>query len=151
MKTRKILFALLAGAVLASGISIAEQTVYRWVDENGVIHLSDEPPEGVEAEEISAPDLKAEAADGADSAPKPMMQAKVPLPTPKEYPFGDKSLADLEGRCEAARAARDRQCESENATDTAQCEPSDQQDDSADELPECVEYHNELSRRNGER
>ena len=30
--------------VVACAITYAQQTVYKWVDEDGVVHFSDEPP-----------------------------------------------------------------------------------------------------------
>ena len=125
---------------------MAEQTVYRWIDENGVIHLSDEPPEGVEAEEIAVSDLQPKVSDDKDPASKPMMQARVPLPTPKEIPFGDMSLTELDAGCDEAREAE--RCKSEDGADSSDCEQSASE---GDDPPECVQLQQELERRNSER
>jgi hypothetical protein len=49
---RVILFTLMSVACAAVAISA---TVYRWVDENGVVHYSDQPHENAEKVTVSAP------------------------------------------------------------------------------------------------
>ena len=48
---RKLLFTLMS---LACSVAVAA-TVYKWVDENGVVHYSDQPHENAEKVELKAP------------------------------------------------------------------------------------------------
>lgn len=61
-----MLFSLCLAAALAAGTSQARE-IYRWVDENGVVHFSDEAPpetaEGVKQIEIDEADSNAPADD----------------------------------------------------------------------------------------
>lgn len=47
--------AVLALLLLIASTSLAAQEVYRWVDENGVVHYSDQPREGAERVQIRQP------------------------------------------------------------------------------------------------
>lgn len=56
MDIRPLAIAALAIAVLAAGVAHGE--VYRWVDEDGTVHYSDEPHEGDdEAEQVDIPEV----------------------------------------------------------------------------------------------
>jgi hypothetical protein len=49
MKKLKALFIVFFLILIITGLARAE--IYRWVDEDGVVHISDVPPEGVEPNE----------------------------------------------------------------------------------------------------
>jgi len=49
---RTFLFTLMS--VLACTVAVSA-TVYRWVDENGVVHFSDQPHENAEKVQLKAP------------------------------------------------------------------------------------------------
>jgi hypothetical protein len=119
MLTRK------GGVVLALGIILtivfgniyAQKTVYKWVDEDGVVHFSEEPPvesPDVEIETLTtdpapayvAPAQPAAKPPSASSADVKSQQAQPEIPdTPpvKEIDITEMSLADLDRRCESAR------------------------------------------------
>ena len=40
---RRLLFTLMISASLVCAVAAASTTVYKWVDENGVVHYSDQP------------------------------------------------------------------------------------------------------------
>lgn len=55
---------LIVATLLAAGPALAEQagTAWRWVDENGVVHFSDQPPPGPEdAESLKLPEYEVQA------------------------------------------------------------------------------------------
>ena len=116
------------GGALALGIILAvvcanvyaQQTVYRWVDEEGVVHYSEEPPAEspkVEVEVFTtdpAPPyvppaqttIKLPSASETDVEYQ-SAQPKIPIRPPvKEMDITEMSLADLDRRCEAAREER---------------------------------------------
>jgi hypothetical protein len=95
----------------------AQQTGYKWVDEEGVIHFGDEPPgesQTVEVETLTTdpapryvppaqPTIKSQPAVEADvenQSAKPEIQTRPPV---KEIDISEMSLADLDRRCEDAR------------------------------------------------
>ena len=122
----------------------AEETVYKWVDEDGVVHFSDAPPaEGdpTDAETIIIP-KSAPVAAPAQPAPKPATvprtssssQSKKPAAeTPPLFERSDitsMSVADLDRRCEEAREkmiaplreAEIAKCKQDKKNDPAWCE-----------------------------
>jgi hypothetical protein len=95
----------------------AQQTVYKWVDEEGVVHFGEKPPgesSEVEVEVITTDPAPryvppaqttiksppAAATDVENESAKPEIQ--IP-PQVKEIDITEMSLADLDRRCEAAR------------------------------------------------
>ena len=95
----------------------AQQTVYKWVDEEGVVHFGEEPPKEspkVEVEVITtdpAPPYVPPAQTtiksaspsepvGEDQSAQPEIQVHPPV---KQIDITEMSLADLDRRCEAAR------------------------------------------------
>jgi hypothetical protein len=113
------------GAVLALGVILAvvcgsvyaQQKVYKWVDEEGVVHFSEEPPgESPETDvDVFTTDpappyvppaqttVKSPSASEKDVA-KPSAQPKTQTRPPvKKMDITEMSLADLDRRCEAAR------------------------------------------------
>ena len=45
----------LVGLFLASSFGLTAAQVYKWVDENGVVHFSDKPPEHQQSSEVDMP------------------------------------------------------------------------------------------------
>ena len=95
----------------------AEKTVYKWVDNDGVVHFSDEPPGGsdaVETETLTIPKsppvvtstqpvaTTPAASTSIDEALSPQPAAETPLLFEK-VDITKMSLADLDLRCEEAR------------------------------------------------
>jgi hypothetical protein len=98
----------------------AQQTVYKWVDEEGVVHFSEEPPgESPKAEvEVFITDaappyvppaqttIKSPSAaetDAESQSAQPEIQIRPPV---KELDITEMSLADLDRRCEDVRDER---------------------------------------------
>ena len=116
------------GAVFAFGIILtvicasadAQQTVYKWVDEDGVVHFGEEPPGespevGVEVfttdpapsyVPVTQTTIKSPSASKAD-VENQSAQPEIPIPARvKEIDITEMSLADLDRRCEDAREER---------------------------------------------
>ena len=140
------------GGFLALGIILtvacasvyAQQTVYKWVDEDGVVHFSEEPPDESPKDEVEvfttdpAPPyvppaqttIKSRSASepnfGNKSA-QPKIQTRPPV---KEIDIREMSLAALDRRCEDAReekiaplkAAEIAKCIQTGTGDQAWCE-----------------------------
>lgn len=135
--------------VVAIGLSIfcaganAQQTVYKWVDEDGVVHFSDAPPDQsklAETETISIP-RSPPAPVTAQPAPKPPISSAAKVanqpqqraqaaPANQQIDISNMSIADLDRRCEAARerkiaplrAAEIAKCKENKRNDPAWCE-----------------------------
>ena len=135
----RILAMCIALMFLAVGIE-AQQTVYKWVDEDGVVHFGQSPPAGVEAERITtaaapqavpqqAPASAAPVSEPAD-APRPEEPPAAPEPVAATTSIADMTLAELDQRCEAAREAKIaplrvaeiERCKAEPRNDPAFCE-----------------------------
>lgn len=114
------LFTLGVAAILLGGTAHAQQTVYKWVDANGVVHFSDEPPAGSEAANVEIittdrgptyvpPRQPASAAPAAPAAtsgvPSPAPQAAVPALI-EAADIASMSLPELDRRCDDARERR---------------------------------------------
>ena len=115
---RLVLSAILIAGLLAPMTSAyAQQKVYKWVDEEGVIHFSEEPPD--ESDEVNvetfttdpappytppAPtDVKSQSAFEAHVEKKPV-QPELRMPEPaKQADIAEMSLVELDVRCEDAR------------------------------------------------
>jgi hypothetical protein len=119
MTTRRI------GRVLAICIALmclavganAQQTVYKWVDEEGVVHFGEAPPDGIEAERFTtdtpppAPPPRPTSTvpeSGAETpaSSQPARQQAVTVPTAVATPLADMTLAELDRRCDQAREAK---------------------------------------------
>ena len=152
----------------------AQQTVYKWVGEDGVVHFGETPPEGVTAERIttsappqSVPSAPAPRAEEVES-PQPKIAKTASLPTAVAPAITDLSLAELDKRCDDAReakiaplrAAEIESCKAQPRNDPAFCEShnADFGDGGRtvsgtirprmfDDLPECVEALQERNRR----
>jgi len=133
----------IALTVVCAG-AYAEKTVYKWVDENGVVHFSDAPPaeaNPAEAETIVIPKSPSVSAPAQPVARPTTVsqqsdnnQSKKPAAkTPQLFGQTDitkLSLGDLDRRCEEARekmiaplrAAEIAKCKQDKREDPAWCE-----------------------------
>ena len=94
-------------------------TVYRWVDESGVIHItSEKPPAGVRAEKLELPTAKP--ASGA-SAKSGASQTKSPTASPAQVAERAEVLSSLKNReCVLALEALDRKTSASEPTSAAE-------------------------------
>jgi len=110
-------FALGIILMVACGSVYAQQTVYKWVDKDGVVHFSEEPPDESANDEVEvfttdpAPPyvppaqttIKSPSASETD-VEKQSAQPEIQIPPRvKEIDITEMSLADLDRRCEDAR------------------------------------------------
>jgi len=119
MLTRNCSGFLAFGIILtvAFGSVYAQQTVYKWVDEDGVVHFSEEPPDESPKDDVEvfttdpAPPYvppvqtitkppSASATDVEKQSAKPEIQKP---PQAKQIDITEMSLTDLDRRCEDAR------------------------------------------------
>ena len=118
---RNTLTAILLIGLLATTASVyAQQKVYKWVDEEGVVHFSQEPPvasPNVEVETLTtdpAPPYVPPTQTTVKTQPAPetavakqSAQPEIPTQPPaREVDIKKMSLADLDRRCEDAREER---------------------------------------------
>jgi len=112
------LAAILSIGLLVSSASVcAQQQVYKWVDEDGVVHFSQEPPGESTEVEVEAfktdpappyvppaqTTVKLPSASETD-VENQIAQAKTSPPPPvKQINISDMSLSELDRRCEDAR------------------------------------------------
>ena len=104
---RALISLLLALGVSASLSALAAQNgTYRWYDENGTVHYSDVPPEGVEAEfikfassgkskEETATDANAQPGDDQTAGDKSKVYDKMEAMPPKDPELCKKAKANL--------------------------------------------------------
>ena len=133
----------LALTAVCAGV-YAEKTVYKWVDEDGVVHFSDALPaeaEPADAEILvipKSPPVTAPAQPAAKPATVPQTssssQSKTPAaetpPLFEKIDIANMSLADLDLRCEDAREkmiaplreAEIAKCKQDRTNDPAWCE-----------------------------
>ena len=77
MRTKVILISLLLGVTAALLMEpLAGEEVYRWVDEDGVVHFDDQPGENKEAVQVDS-----QSGVGGDQAPAPAYPAKPSEPS----------------------------------------------------------------------
>jgi len=122
----------------------AQETVYKWVDEDGVVHFSDAPPdesEAVESETLTtakpppyvAPAQTVVKSPAASEADGEKQSAQPEIETPplfRKVDIATLSVADLDRRCEDAREkliaplreAEIAKCKQQEDTDPARCE-----------------------------
>jgi len=132
--------------MLGAAIAHAQQKVYKWVDEDGVVHFSDSPPDDSAAaetittapaptpSETRTPSMPqtgqspaAEDSTSTNSASLP--KAEVLAPAPKDD-ISSMSLTALDRRCEVAREkkiaplreAEIQQCKQDRRNDPNYCE-----------------------------
>ena len=159
-------------AFLAEGAN-AQQTLYKWVDEDGVVHFEESPPEGVNAERITTTAAPQNVAPKVPSATPPPASPRPKQPADASRPVvslsvADMTLAQLDQRCEAARQAKIaplreaeiKKCKAQPRNDPAFCERHNADFGEGgrnvngtvrprmfDDLPECVEALQERNRR----
>ena len=129
---------------LACASVYAQQTVFRWVDEDGVVHFSDAPPdesEAVESETLTtekpppyvAPAQPVVQSPAASETEGEKQSAPPEIETPplvRKADIATLSVADLDRRCEDAREkliaplreAEIAKCNQQEDTDPARCE-----------------------------
>ena len=122
----------------------AQQTVFRWVDEDGVVHFSDAPPdesEAVESETFTTekpppsiapaqPVVKSPAASETEGEKQSAPPEIETPPLVRKVDIATLSVADLDRRCEDAREkliaplreAEIAKCNQQEDTDPARCE-----------------------------
>jgi hypothetical protein len=119
-KNGGVFFALCIILTVVYASVYAQQTVYKWVDEEGVVHFGDAPPEESEAVESEtftteksppyAPPAQTAIKSPSDSETDVEIQSAQPKtqirPPVKEIDIAEMSLADLDRRCEDAREER---------------------------------------------
>ena len=138
-------FIVVVGILLSIAVPTnAQQVVYKWVDEDGVVHFSDAPPEGSNPADTEtlvtakSPRAPVPAQSVANTAAPSVTAAEIDSPeseikTPVLYEkadIGKMSLADLDLRCEEAREkmiaplreAEIAKCKQDERNDPAFCE-----------------------------
>ena len=103
-------------ALMVAAVTASAQVVYRWVDENGVLHIADEKPEGVEAEVISVPRGTSQQTVPAPPEPEPVPLIQQPSADATtaagetsqilQRAPSEMTLDELDERCETARELR---------------------------------------------
>jgi len=118
----------------------AQQTVYKWVDEEGVVHFGEEPPgESPKGEvevfttdpappyvppaQTTTKSLSALETDVEKKSAQPEIQKR---PLVKEIDIADMSLADLDRRCEDVRDAKIAPLKEAEIANCVQTETGDQ-------------------------
>jgi hypothetical protein len=103
--------------MIVCGSVYAQQKVYKWVDEDGVVHYGEEPPgESTEAKvEVFTTDpapayvppaqttIKSTSTSETNLQKQPTQRESPTRPQAKEIDIREMSLADLDRRCEDAR------------------------------------------------
>jgi len=137
---------LVLGAILmiVGTCAHAQQTVYKWVDKEGVVHFSDEPPDAsaeTDVEKITTdkppahvpaaqPMIESHATSDRQ-VKEPSTQPEIELPSPvSKADIKSMSLEELDRRCEDAREAKSAplreaeiaKCKSQEKNDPAWCE-----------------------------
>jgi hypothetical protein len=142
---RAALTVILVVGLLATPASVyAQQKVYKWVDEEGVVHFSEEPPSESPEDEVETfttdpapryvPPAQAtvkspSVAEAHIVSQSPQPQSQVPPPA-KKIDITEMSLSELDRRCEDAReqkiaplrAAEIAKCIETETGDQAWCE-----------------------------
>ena len=58
--------------------SAAQEDIYRWVDDKGVVHFGDRPPQQADVEKISIPESQIQPSDGSDPVDQEASQSPQP-------------------------------------------------------------------------
>jgi hypothetical protein len=175
-KSSGLLIVLGASLTLASISGQAQQTVYKWVDKDGVVQFSDSPPDnsvGVEtittdkSPPAPAPRPVASPAAAVETAPSAPAAAPTPAPAPR-VDISTMSIAELDRRCNDAREdmigpmreSEIAKCQADKRNDPEFCvrfnatfgDGGRNTNGSIrprlfDDLPECVDAQQELNRR----
>ena len=161
---------------LCSG-AVAEQVVYKWVDEDGVVHFGDAPPDEATAAEAvvipKSPPVSSQLPAAAPAAVEAPEAAPAPIKAemPASYQKADiskLSIAELDRRCDKAREgmiaplrqAEIEKCKQDKRDDPAYCERFNADFGEGgktvsgafrprmfDDLPDCVDARDDLNRR----
>jgi len=134
-------FIALVGILLAIAVPAdAQQTVYKWVDEDGVVHMGDSPPNNAQnvetitiapANTAVAPTRGPAPKQSADPVPsQPVGPPATEVPTAAPVDSSAMTLAELDQRCEDAREkkiaplreAEIESCKQNRRSDPAFCE-----------------------------
>jgi len=118
----------------------AEQTVYKWVDEDGVVHFSDSPPADSKPDDVETvaipksppapPVIQPPAASTTATRPQSKQPETPAAPRVEKIDISTMSLADLDRRCDDARErkiaplreAEIAKCKQDKRNDPAWCE-----------------------------
>ena len=118
----------------------AQQTVYKWTDEDGVVHMGDSPPDDAQTvETITIQPSKSAVAPVRTTVPKrsadpmpsqPVAPPATDVPTAAPVDISAMTLAELDQRCEDAREekiaplreAEIASCKQDRRNDPAYCE-----------------------------
>jgi len=145
MLAKNISWVLVLGFILPffATSTFAQQTVYKWVDEDGVVHFGDAPPDDVEAVETTTLTLEASAptvpaAQPAVKVPdaskkvdeNQQVQPQIASAPVKEVNISNLTLEELDQRCDSAREkkiaplreAEIEKCKQSERSDPAWCE-----------------------------
>ena len=101
-----ILIAFVASAMSAGSAVAQSKTMYKWVDENGVVHFSDKKPMDAPVEEQSIP------MDAPPSGPNPYADAVAENDTASVAEQRRQDISANRKQAQADLAARQAQCES---------------------------------------
>jgi hypothetical protein len=98
-------------ALCTTGRADAVGEVYKWTDENGVVHYTDSPPEGkpFTTKEVKAPSVPA-------PAPAPEADATTEAPAATGTPPADAAKSPEQRNCEIARKNFETLSANENIT-----------------------------------
>ena len=102
--------------------SAAGEEVYRWVDDNGVVHFGDRPPQQKEAEVISLPQSPG-ISSGSSSDPDPVNPADAQVPQPSIAQQARDARAEARREREAKAEATAENCNAARQA-VSQLEPS---------------------------
>ena len=58
--------------------SAAQEEIYRWVDDKGVVHFGDRPPQQADVEKISIPESQIQPSEGSDPVDQEASQSPQP-------------------------------------------------------------------------
>jgi len=136
------LITLLVAVAAAALPALADQAVYKWVDEEGVVHFSETPPQDAPSGSVekltvqpAPPGAARQAAVPPDKPPAARRTQRQPAPAsaPAEAAVPDISamtLDELDRRCDAARErkiaplrqAEIEKCQADKRNDPAWCE-----------------------------
>lgn len=100
-----ILIALVAGAVIAGSAVAQSKTMYKWTDENGVVHFSDQKPMDAPVEEQDIP------MEAPPAGPNPYADAVAANDTASVAEQRRQDISESRKQAQADLAARTVQCE----------------------------------------
>lgn len=103
MQVRRLLVAVVAMAALQT--ALAGEPVYRWVDDEGRVHYSDQPPTGIDAERVTIPVSEpARTPVDEDAARKAELAERLAADAEARAAYDAEQQAAIERACADARA-----------------------------------------------